>query len=165
MDKKFDPYLDGTVVDFYDDLEKHGFVFNNPNSAETCCCGSIPGLTAGCMMAMRDVAVMAKVRRQAAEWAALIDEWRQSGLSLPELCQRNGLSRGTIRDSVSSRDVGSQIAGLPLRSARGSKAFRVRGRGDQPTSGSWKKAAVHASRRRPDQRTGHRSGKARGSPP
>ena len=40
MDKKFDPYLDGTVVDFYDDLEKRGFVFNNPNSAETCCCGS-----------------------------------------------------------------------------------------------------------------------------
>jgi len=51
-------------------------------------------------MAMRDVAVMAKVRRQAAEWAALIDEWRQSGLSLPEFCQRNGLSRGTMQNWV-----------------------------------------------------------------
>ena len=40
VDKKFDPYLDGTVVDFYDELEKRGFVFTNPNSAETCCCGS-----------------------------------------------------------------------------------------------------------------------------
>ncbi len=29
VDKKFDPYLDGTVVDFYDGLEKRGFVFNN----------------------------------------------------------------------------------------------------------------------------------------
>ena len=26
---------------------------------------------------------MARIRRQAAEWAALIDQWRQSGLSLP----------------------------------------------------------------------------------
>ena len=40
VDKKFDPYLDGTVVDFYDGLEKRGFVFNNPNVAQTCCCGS-----------------------------------------------------------------------------------------------------------------------------
>ena len=39
VDKKFDPYLDGTVVDFYDGLEKRGFVFNNPNVAQTCCCG------------------------------------------------------------------------------------------------------------------------------
>jgi iron-sulfur cluster assembly protein len=40
VDKKFDPYLDGTVVDFHDGLEKRGFVFNNPNVAQTCCCGS-----------------------------------------------------------------------------------------------------------------------------
>ena len=37
---------------------------------------------------------MARVRRQAAEWAALIDQWRQSGLSLPAFCQRHGLSTG-----------------------------------------------------------------------
>lgn len=40
VDKKFDPYLDGTVVDFYDGLEKRGFVFNNPNVVKTCGCGS-----------------------------------------------------------------------------------------------------------------------------
>ena len=43
---------------------------------------------------------MAKVRRQAAEWVALIDQWRQSGLSLPEFCQRHGLSRGTMQNWV-----------------------------------------------------------------
>jgi iron-sulfur cluster assembly protein len=40
VEKKFDPYLDGTVIDFYDGLEKRGFVFNNPNVVKTCGCGS-----------------------------------------------------------------------------------------------------------------------------
>jgi iron-sulfur cluster assembly protein len=40
VEKKFDPYLDGTVVDFYDGLEKRGFVFNNPNVSKSCGCGS-----------------------------------------------------------------------------------------------------------------------------
>ena len=40
VDKKFDPYLDGTVVDFFDGLEKRGFVFNNPNVVKSCGCGS-----------------------------------------------------------------------------------------------------------------------------
>lgn len=40
IEKKFDPYLDGTEVDFYDGLEKRGFVFNNPNVVKTCGCGS-----------------------------------------------------------------------------------------------------------------------------
>ena len=40
VEKKFDPYLDGTVVDYYDGLEKRGFVFNNPNVVKTCGCGS-----------------------------------------------------------------------------------------------------------------------------
>jgi hypothetical protein len=43
---------------------------------------------------------MAKVRRQAAEWAALIDQWRQSGLSLPAFCRLHGLSRGTMQNWV-----------------------------------------------------------------
>jgi hypothetical protein len=43
---------------------------------------------------------MAKVRRQAAEWATLIEQWRQSGLSLPAFCQRHGLSRGTMQNWV-----------------------------------------------------------------
>jgi transposase len=43
---------------------------------------------------------MARVRLRAADWAALIDEWRQSGLSLPAFCQRHGLSRGTMQNWV-----------------------------------------------------------------
>ena len=40
VDKKFDPYLAGTEVDFLDGLEKRGFVFNNPNVVKSCGCGS-----------------------------------------------------------------------------------------------------------------------------
>jgi hypothetical protein len=40
---------------------------------------------------------MARHRRGAAEWAALIDEWKQGGLDLPEFCRRRGLSRGTMQ--------------------------------------------------------------------
>ncbi|RUL83384.1 HesB/IscA family protein [Tautonia sociabilis] len=40
MDKKFDPYLDGTVIDFIDDLGRRGFAFNNPNVVKSCGCGS-----------------------------------------------------------------------------------------------------------------------------
>jgi hypothetical protein len=43
---------------------------------------------------------MARVRLRAADWAALIDQWRQSGLSLPAFCQRHGLSRGTMQNWV-----------------------------------------------------------------
>jgi hypothetical protein len=43
---------------------------------------------------------MAKARRQAAEWATLIDQRRQSGLSLPAFCLRHGLSRGTMQNWV-----------------------------------------------------------------
>lgn len=40
VDMKSDIYLDGTTIDFYDGLEKRGFVFNNPNASRTCGCGS-----------------------------------------------------------------------------------------------------------------------------
>lgn len=33
-------YLDGVIVDFHDDLNKHGFSVNNPNAKTTCGCGS-----------------------------------------------------------------------------------------------------------------------------
>lgn len=39
-DKKFDTFLDGTVIDFYEDIGRRGFVFNNPNVVKTCGCGS-----------------------------------------------------------------------------------------------------------------------------
>ncbi len=40
VDKKSDLYLDGTVVDFYDGLERRGFTFENPNAVKSCGCGS-----------------------------------------------------------------------------------------------------------------------------
>lgn len=43
---------------------------------------------------------MARQRFDAAEWAALIDEWRQSGLGLPAFCKLRGLSRGTMQNWV-----------------------------------------------------------------
>ncbi len=39
VDKKSDLYLDGTMVDFYDGLEKRGFTFENPNATRSCGCG------------------------------------------------------------------------------------------------------------------------------
>jgi hypothetical protein len=74
---------------------------------------------------------MAKSRLRAADWAALIDEWRQSGLSLPAFCQRHGLSRGTMQNWVykpalqraveearrEARATESPQADRPLRSA------------------------------------------------
>ena len=40
VDQKSALYLDGTEVDFYEGLEKRGFVFNNPNATKTCGCGT-----------------------------------------------------------------------------------------------------------------------------
>ncbi len=33
-------YLDGTEIDFRDEMMGRGFVFNNPNASSTCGCGS-----------------------------------------------------------------------------------------------------------------------------
>ncbi len=33
-------YLEGTSVDFKDEIMSRGFVFNNPNATHTCGCGS-----------------------------------------------------------------------------------------------------------------------------
>src|SRR5436309_646477 len=40
VEKRFDLYLDGTEIDFVDDLNRRGFKFNNPNAQKTCGCGS-----------------------------------------------------------------------------------------------------------------------------
>jgi hypothetical protein len=45
-------------------------------------------------------AIMRRRRRGASEWAALIDQWKQSGLDLPEYCQQQGLNRGTMQGWV-----------------------------------------------------------------
>jgi len=33
-------YLNGTTIDFKDEMMERGFVFNNPNATSTCGCGS-----------------------------------------------------------------------------------------------------------------------------
>lgn len=40
IDRKSSLYLTGTTIDFYDSIERRGFVFNNPNATKTCGCGS-----------------------------------------------------------------------------------------------------------------------------
>ena len=40
VDKRHALHLEGTVVDFYDGLEKRGFTFENPNVVKSCGCGS-----------------------------------------------------------------------------------------------------------------------------
>lgn len=39
-DPKSHIYLQGTTVDFKDEIMGRGFVFNNPNATHTCGCGS-----------------------------------------------------------------------------------------------------------------------------
>ena len=46
---------------------------------------------------------MARTRRGAAGWAALIDEWQDSGLSLSAFCERRGLNPGTMRGWIYKR--------------------------------------------------------------
>lgn len=46
---------------------------------------------------------MARVRRPAAEWVGLIDEWSVSGLSLPAFCRRRGLNFSTMSGWVYKR--------------------------------------------------------------
>lgn len=38
--RSHDLHLDGTVIDFYEDLQQRGFKFNNPNVSRSCGCGS-----------------------------------------------------------------------------------------------------------------------------
>lgn len=40
VDKKSDLYLDGTTVDFFEDISRRGFTFDNPNAVKSCGCGS-----------------------------------------------------------------------------------------------------------------------------
>lgn len=40
VDKKSALYLDGTVIDWFESIERRGFTFDNPNAVKTCGCGS-----------------------------------------------------------------------------------------------------------------------------
>ena len=39
VDRKSELFLDGTEIDFLEDLNKRGFAFNNPNATGGCGCG------------------------------------------------------------------------------------------------------------------------------
>ena len=40
VDRKSNLYLDGTTLDYYNDIAKRGFTFDNPNAVKSCGCGS-----------------------------------------------------------------------------------------------------------------------------
>jgi iron-sulfur cluster assembly protein len=40
VDRKSALFLDGTSVDYYEDLDKRGFQFLNPNAKKSCGCGN-----------------------------------------------------------------------------------------------------------------------------
>ena len=44
VDAASQKFLEGTEVDFLDDLINRGFVFNNPNAVKTCGCGTSFGV-------------------------------------------------------------------------------------------------------------------------
>ena len=46
---------------------------------------------------------MARLRRGVEDWVALIDEWREGGLSLSAFCERRGLNLGTMQGWVYKR--------------------------------------------------------------
>ena len=39
VEKKAELFIDGTTIDWIDDLSKRGFAFNNPNATRSCGCG------------------------------------------------------------------------------------------------------------------------------
>ena len=40
VDRRSEMYLQGTTVDFHNELNRQGFSINNPNAKSTCGCGS-----------------------------------------------------------------------------------------------------------------------------
>ena len=39
VDKKSSLYLDGTTIDWFEDIGRRGFTFENPNAVKSCGCG------------------------------------------------------------------------------------------------------------------------------
>ena len=44
VEKKAELFIDGTTIDWIDDLSKRGFAFNNPNATRSCGCGESFGV-------------------------------------------------------------------------------------------------------------------------
>ena len=58
---------------------------------------------------------MATMHRGALAWSRLIEEWRGSGLSLPEFCRRRGIKMGTMSGWVYKPDLKRAIETARLR--------------------------------------------------
>jgi hypothetical protein len=88
---------------------------------------------------------MARVRRSASEWVALIDRWRDSGLSLPEFCERNGLNFGTM-------------SGWAYKQTHKGALERARGEADANTSPAAAFVPIRVIETEPPPRSSDRSG-------
>jgi iron-sulfur cluster assembly protein len=40
VDRKSALFLDGTTIDYHEDINQRGFTFENPNAVKSCGCGS-----------------------------------------------------------------------------------------------------------------------------
>ncbi len=40
VDKKSALYLDGTTIDWFENIDRRGFTFDNPNAVKSCGCGN-----------------------------------------------------------------------------------------------------------------------------
>ena len=58
---------------------------------------------------------MATMHRGALAWSRLIEEWRGSGLSLPEFCRRRGIKKTTMSGWVYKPDLKHAIETARLR--------------------------------------------------
>ena len=58
---------------------------------------------------------MATMHRGALAWSRLIEEWRGSGLSLPEFCRRRGIKKTTMSGWVYKPDLKRAIETARLR--------------------------------------------------
>ena len=71
---------------------------------------------------------MATIHRGALAWLRLIEEWRGSGLSLPEFCRRRGIKKTTMSGWVYKPDLKRAIETARLRedeAGRGGPAAAV----------------------------------------
>tara|TARA_Y100000034_G_C6902819_1_gene417980 strand:+ start:1128 stop:1691 length:564 start_codon:yes stop_codon:yes gene_type:complete len=80
VDKKSLLYLDGTTIDFHEDLSQRGFAFDNPNATKSCGCGQ---------------------SFQAHKW---LDECcSDEGLTAEEVAERSGIDISRIKRMMARR--------------------------------------------------------------
>jgi hypothetical protein len=88
---------------------------------------------------------MARVRRSAAEWVSLIDQWHDSGLGLSAFCERHGLNFGTM-------------SGWAYKQTHKGALERARGEADADTSPAAAFVPIRVIETEPALRSSDRSG-------